>query len=189
VTVGNEVGWKHGVDRIDCKLLSVLQDSGRTSITELATLVHLSVTACTERVRRLEREGFIRGYHAELDPRLLERTLLAYVQVQLNTTTPDVFERFKDAMMTSEEVLECHMVGGGFDYLLKIRVRDMTAYRKFLGEQVAGVRGVMQTHTYFVMEEVKSTHAIAISVPDSNPRRTPSFSGTRVGRKSANAPR
>jgi DNA-binding Lrp family transcriptional regulator len=69
--------------------------------------------------------------------------------------------------------------------LLKIRVRDMTAYRKFLGEQVAGVHGVMQTHTYFVMEEVKSTHAISVGVPDSNTRRPPSFSGTRVGRKSA----
>jgi Lrp/AsnC family transcriptional regulator, leucine-responsive regulatory protein len=177
------------LDRIDFKLLRALQDSGRTSITDLATLVHLSITACTERVRRLEREGVIRGYYAELDPRLLGQTLLAYVQVQLNTTTPYVFEQFKNAMMASEEVLECHMVGGGFDYLLKIRVRDMTAYRKFLGEQVAAVRGVMQTHTYFVMEEVKSTHAIAIGVPDSNTRRTPSFSGTKVGRKSANGPR
>ena len=176
------------MDRIDCKLLRALQESGRTSITDLATLVHLSITACTERVRRLEREGFIRGYYAELDPRLLGQTLLAYVQVQLNTTTPDVFERFKDAMMASEEVLECHMVGGGFDYLLKIRVRDMTAYRKFLGEQVAGVHGVMQTHTYFVMEEVKSTHTIAIGIPDSNTRRPPIVSGSRLSRKSANGP-
>ena len=177
------------MDRIDCKLLRALQESGRTSITDLATLVHLSITACTERVRRLEREGFIRGYYAELDARLLGQTLLAYVQVQLNTTTPDVFERFKGVMMASEEVLECHMVGGGFDYLLKIRVRDMAAYRKFLGEQVAGVRGVMQTHTYFVMEEVKSTHAVAIGIPDSSTRRPPRFSGASVGRKAAGGPK
>jgi Lrp/AsnC family transcriptional regulator, leucine-responsive regulatory protein len=154
---------RRDLDRIDSRLLRALQADGRTSTTDLASLVHLSITACTERVRRLERDGYIRGYHADLDPRRLGQALLAYVQVQLNTTTPDVFERFKEAMLSSEEVLECHMVGGGFDYLLKIRVRDMAAYRIFLGEQLASLRGVMQTHTYFVMEEVKSTQSVGAS--------------------------
>lgn len=65
-------------------------------------------------------------------------------------------------MLRSEEVMECNMVGGGYDYLLKIRVPDMTAYRRFLGEHVAGIRGVMQTHTYFVMEEIKSTWQVPL---------------------------
>jgi Lrp/AsnC family leucine-responsive transcriptional regulator len=150
------------LDRIDRALLRALQNDGRAPITELARDVHLSVTPCTERVRRLEDQGYIRGYHAHLDPAKLGQSLLAYIQVQLDRTTPDIFERFKDAILGSDEVMECQMVAGGFDYLLKVRVQDMAAYRTFLGECLACIRGVMQTHTYFVMEEVKSTHAIPI---------------------------
>jgi Lrp/AsnC family leucine-responsive transcriptional regulator len=150
------------LDRIDRALLRALQADGRAPVTDLARAVHLSVTPCTERVRRLEAQGFIRGYHAHLDPAKLDRALLAYVEVLLDRTTPDVFDRFREAILSSEEVLECQMVAGGFDYLLKIRVRDMSAYRTFLGERITSVRGVMQTHTYFVMEDLKSTHAIPV---------------------------
>jgi Lrp/AsnC family transcriptional regulator, leucine-responsive regulatory protein len=162
--MSNTMSQRHprDLDRIDRALLRALQTEGRAPITQLARDVHLSVTPCTERVRRLEAEGYIRGYHAHLDPTRLGQSLLAYIQVQLDRTTPDVFERFKAAVLGSEEVMECQMVAGGFDYLLKIRVRDMAAYRKFLGEHIACIRGVMQTHTYFVMEEVKSTHVISI---------------------------
>ena len=151
------------LDRIDRQLLKHLQAEGRVPVTQLAREAHLSVTPCTERVRRLEEQGFIRGYHAHLDPTRFGQSLLAYVQVHLDRTTPDVFERFKNAMLVRDEVMECQMVAGGFDYLLKIRVRDMDAYRLFLGESIANIRGVMQTHTYFVMEEVKSTHAIVVN--------------------------
>jgi len=89
---------------------------------------------------------------------------LAYVEVLLDRTTPDAFDRFKSAMLAHDEVMECHMVAGGFDYLLKVRVKDMESYRSFLGDRVASLRGVQQTHTYFVMEEVKSSYAIV--VPD-----------------------
>ena len=98
---------------------------------------------------------------ANLSARRLGLGLLAYVEVQLDRTTPDAFERFKSAMLAHEEVMDCHMVAGGFDYLLKVRVRNMEAYRRFL-ESVGTVRGVQQTHTYFVMEEVKSTHALPL---------------------------
>jgi len=84
-------------------------------------------------------------------------------ELQLDRTTPDVFDRFKAAVLASDEVVECQMVAGGFDYLLKVRVRDMNARRRFLGERLAAIRGVMQTHTYFVMEQVKSTHAVCIA--------------------------
>lgn len=151
-----------GLDRIDKQLLRALQSDGRMSITDLAALVHLSVTPCTERVRWLEKQGYILGYHAHLNPVQLNNALLAYIQVQLNSTNPDVFEHFKQAVLDCSEVMDCHMVGGGFDYLLKIRVQDMSAYRKFLGDRIACIRGVMQTHTYFVMEEVKSTNAITV---------------------------
>ena len=84
------------------------------------------------------------------------------MEVSLDRTTPDAFERFKQVMLAHDEVMECHMVAGGFDYLLKVRVTDMESYRRFLGDRIASVRGVQQTHTYFVMEEVKSTHRIVV---------------------------
>jgi Lrp/AsnC family leucine-responsive transcriptional regulator len=147
------------LDRIDRRLLALLQADGRLAVAELARRVHLSPTPCLERVRRLERDGYIRGYAADLDPAKLGAALLAFVEILLDRTTPDVFTRFRDAMVALEPVQECHMVAGGFDYLLKVRVRDMAAYRRFL-EQLAAIPGVQQTHTYVVMEEVKSTRAI-----------------------------
>lgn len=151
------------LDRIDRQLLARLQQDGRTPIAGLAREVHLTVTPTLERVRRLERSGYIEGYFARLDPAKLGLGLLAYVEVSLDRTTPDAFERFKQAMLAHDEVMECHMVAGGFDYLLKVRVRDMESYRRFLGDQIASVRGVQQTHTYFVMEEVKSTHRLVLA--------------------------
>jgi Lrp/AsnC family transcriptional regulator, leucine-responsive regulatory protein len=152
------------LDRIDRRLLVRLQADGRTSVSQLAREVHLTVTPTLERVRRLESSGFIEGYFARLSPGRLGLGLLAYVEVSLDRTTPDAFERFKQVMLAHDEVMECHMVAGGFDYLLKVRVTDMESYRRFLGDRIAAVRGVQQTHTYFVMEEVKSTHRIV--VPD-----------------------
>jgi Lrp/AsnC family leucine-responsive transcriptional regulator len=150
------------LDRIDLQLLKRLQQNGRISVSELALEVHLSVSPCLARVRRLEKSGYIQGYLAQLDPQRLGLTMLAYITVQLDRTTADVFERFADAMLGFDEVLECHMVGGGFDYLVKVRVKDMTAFRKFLGDRMSVVRGVQQTHTYFVMEEVKSTYRLVV---------------------------
>jgi Lrp/AsnC family leucine-responsive transcriptional regulator len=149
-------------DATDEQLLARLQAEGRASIAQLAREVHLSVTPCLERVRRLEASGLIRGYHAELDPQRLGQQLLAYVEVSLDRTTPDVFDHFRSAMLALEIVQECHMVAGGFDYLLKVRVRDMQEFRQVLGDEIAAIRGVQQTHTYFVMEEVKSTRALRI---------------------------
>lgn len=149
------------LDRLDRQILRRLQQDGRLPLSQLARDIHLSVTACKERVRHLEKRGLIRGYHAELDAAKLGYVLLAFIEVHLDRTTPDVFERFKLAMQASDEVLECHMVAGGFDYLVKVRVRDMNAYRRFLGENLARIRGVMQTHTYVVMEEVKAAPFVA----------------------------
>ena len=150
------------LDRIDRRLLARLQQDGRTAVSQLAREVHLTVTPTLERVRRLESNGYIEGYFARLNPRRLGLGLLAYVEVSLDRTTPDAFERFKQAMLAHDEVMECHMVAGGFDYLLKVRVTNMESYRRFLGDRIAALRGVQQTHTYFVMEEVKSTHRIIV---------------------------
>jgi Lrp/AsnC family transcriptional regulator, leucine-responsive regulatory protein len=150
------------LDRIDRRILKILQENGRAAVTDIAKQVNLSITPCLARVRRLEAAGFIRGYFAQLDPDRLGLSLQAFVTVHLDRTTPDVFDRFAQAMHRFDEVIECQMVGGGFDYLVKVRVRDMKMFRKFLGQCMTAECGVQQTHTYFVMEEIKSTHRLKL---------------------------
>jgi Lrp/AsnC family transcriptional regulator, leucine-responsive regulatory protein len=159
---GNSATGDRELDRVDRRLLTRLQQDGRTAVSQLAREVNLTVTPTLERVRRLEAGGYIEGYFARLNPGKLGLGLLAYVEVSLDRTTPDAFDRFKQVALAHDEVMECHMVAGGFDYLLKIRVTDMESYRRFLGDRLASVRGVQQTHTYFVMEEVKSTQKLVV---------------------------
>jgi Lrp/AsnC family leucine-responsive transcriptional regulator len=150
------------LDQIDRKVLTFLQNDGRMSVVDLAERIGLSPTATTERVKRLTREGYILGYGARLNADLLGRGLLVFIEVKLDRTTSDVFERFAEAVVDAPEVLECHMVAGGFDYLIKTRVADMTAYRRFLGEVLLSLPGVRETHTFAVMEEVKNTSALPV---------------------------
>jgi len=152
------------LDVIDRKILQTLQREARISNVDLARRVHLSPTPCFERVRRLEAGGYIERYVAQLNPQRLGMGLLAFVEVSLDKTNPTAFDRFRDTVSDMPEVQECHMVAGGFDYLLKVRVTDMAAYRRFLGDRVSALPGVSRTHTYFVMEEVKATQEIAISM-------------------------
>jgi Lrp/AsnC family leucine-responsive transcriptional regulator len=150
------------IDRTDRKILSMLQVDGRLATVELAQKIGLSPTATTERIRRLTRDGFITGYGARLDPEKLERSFLVFVEVSLDKTTPDIFDRFADAVRRTPDVIECHMVAGGFDYLLKVRVADMAAYRRFLGEALWTIPGVRETRTYTVMEAVKSDAGLPV---------------------------
>lgn len=154
------------LDRVDRQLLSLLQTDGRLTVAELARTVNLTLTPCIERVRRLEREGFIDGYYAHLNPKRLGQSMLAFTEVTLDHATQDVFERFKEAVRLVDEIVECHMVAGGFDYLIKTRVQDMDEYRRVLGDKIVNVRGVRHTQTYFVLEEVKSTHAVRVRLSE-----------------------
>lgn len=150
------------LDRTDRKILKALQADGRIANVDLAEKVGLSPTSTSDRVKRLQREGFITGYGARLDPHRLGLGLLVFVEVSLDKTTPDVFEKFAEAVKRAPEVLECHMVAGGFDYLVKTRVADMAAYRRFLGEILLALPGVKETRTYAVMEEVKSDRMLPV---------------------------
>ena len=147
-----------GLDKTDTKILRVLQHDGRISNLKLAEAVHLSPTAVLERVKRLTREGFILGYEARLNPLKLGAGMLVFVEVLLDRTTPNVFDQFKAAVQVHPEIMECHMVAGGFDYLLKTRSADMNAYRVFAGNVLWQLPGVRETRTYAVMEEVKHTN-------------------------------
>ncbi|MDN8613027.1 Lrp/AsnC ligand binding domain-containing protein [Variovorax ginsengisoli] len=150
------------LDRIDMKILKVLQEDGRISNLKLAEAVALSPTAVLARVQRLARDGFILGYEARLDPHKLGRGFTVFVEVLLDRTTPNVFDAFKAAVQVRDEIMECHMVAGGFDYLLKTRMADMTAYRDFAGTVLWQLPGVRETRTYAVMEEVKSSARIPL---------------------------
>jgi Lrp/AsnC family leucine-responsive transcriptional regulator len=149
------------LDAIDRKILKALQANGRTTITELAEQVHLSKTPCTERVRRLERDGYLTGYRALIDPQLLGLTTLVFVEVVLDRTTTQVLDRFNAEVRRIPEVEAAHMIAGGFDYLLKVRARDMAHYRQVLGDKIGALPGVSQTHTYTVMETVQENAGIS----------------------------
>ncbi len=150
------------LDQTDRRILGLLQREGRITGTELADRIGLGPTATTERLRRLTREGYILGYGARLDPVRLGRGLLVFIEVRLERTTPEVFDQFAAAVRRAPEVLECHMVAGGFDYLLKTRVENMQAYRRFLGNVLLALPGVRETHTFAVMEEVKNTQELPL---------------------------
>ena len=150
------------LDKTDRRILALLQADGRLSNLKLAESVHLSPTAVLERVRRLTREGYIVGYTARLDPARLDAGLMVFVEVLLDRTVQDVMDTFRAAVQVRPEILECHLVAGGFDYLLKTRVADMAAYREFIGSVIWALPGVRETRTYVVIEEVKNTTAIQV---------------------------
>ncbi len=150
------------LDRIDIKILRCLQEDGRLSNLKLAEAVALSPTAVLARVQRLTKDGYILGYEARLNPLKLGAGLMVFVEVLLDRTTPNVFEAFKAAVQVRAEIMECHMVAGGFDYLLKTRMADMSAYREFAGTVLWQLPGVRETRTYAVMEEVKNTTHLAL---------------------------
>jgi Lrp/AsnC family leucine-responsive transcriptional regulator len=150
------------LDDTDRRLLRVLQADGRITNQELARQANLSPAACFDRIKRLRDRGVIAGYAALLDPDKVGLPLLIFVEVLLDRTTGEVFEEFAATVRRTPEILECHMVAGGFDYLIKARVADMDAYRRFLGDILVRMPGVRETRTYAVLEEVK--HSVQLPI-------------------------
>lgn len=150
------------LDRTDLRILASLQADGRLSNLKLAETVGLSPTAVLARVQRLTKDGYILGYEARLNPLKLGAGMMVFVEVLLDKTTPNVFDAFKAAVQVRAEIMECHMVAGGFDYLLKTRMADMAAYRQFAGTVLWQLPGVRETRTYAVMEEVKNSTHLAL---------------------------
>jgi Lrp/AsnC family leucine-responsive transcriptional regulator len=151
------------LDAIDRKILDELQRDGRLANVALAKRVGLSPTPCAERVRALEAAGIISGYAAKLDSEQLDLGLLVFIEIAIDRISQDAFDQFAAAMLRIPQVQECHMVAGGFDYLVKVRVPDMAAYRAFLGDVLSRVPGIRATHSYAVMERVKESHAVDLS--------------------------
>lgn len=140
------------LSRIDRNILRLLQKDARMSFAELARQVGLTTTPCKERVKRLERDGYILGYHADLNPAKLGKGLVVFVQITLQRTAGNAFGEFTEAIKDVDAVEECHLVAGNFDYLIKARVRDMNEYREFLGGSLMQLPGVQESTSYPVME-------------------------------------
>jgi len=150
------------LDRTDRRILECLQADGRISNVQLARKVNLTPTPCIERVKRLERQGYIRGYTALLDPELVDASLLVFVEIDLSHKSPDAFRKFREEARRLTEIMDCHLVSGNFDYLIKARVKDMKAYRRLLGDKILPLPGVSGSRSYVVMEEVKETMSLAL---------------------------
>lgn len=150
------------LDRTARRMLDILQRHGRISMTELGERVGLSTSPCAERVRRLERGGVITGYHARVNPTRLGRGVLVFVEITLAQKSSDVFERVRREFLAMPEIMECHLVAGSFDYLVKARLRDMSEYRGLLGTMLAKLGVPAQSHSYVVMEEVKESSFISV---------------------------
>jgi Lrp/AsnC family leucine-responsive transcriptional regulator len=148
--------------KIDRNILRLLQKDGRISYTDLAREVGLSVTPCIERVKRLERNGYILGYTAQVCPEKLNAGLVVFVQIRLNHTSQKNFEEFRRSVLDLENVQSCFLVSGNYDYLLKARVADMGAYRELLGHRILKLPAVQESTSYVVMEELKETMKVPV---------------------------
>ncbi len=124
----------YALDRTDLKILDILQADGRISNSKLAELVNLSPTAVMARVQKLTKDEFILGYEAKLNPNKLNASFLVFVEVLLDKTTPHVLDDFIDAVTQYPEIVECHMVSGGFDFLIKLRSAGMEEFRRIAGQ-------------------------------------------------------
>ena len=145
------------LDGIDLKILQAVSRDARMTVTELSEKVGLSKTPCHTRLRRLENDGYILGYRALLDPVKLGLDHIAFVEVKLSDTRAAALEEFNREVRKLAQVEQCHMIAGGFDYLMKVRTSDITAYRILLGEVLSVLPHVSQTATYVAMEAVKDT--------------------------------
>jgi len=148
------------MDEYDRKILSVLAIEGRISMTALGERVGLSKTPVTARVKRLEEEGVITGYRATLSASKLGVEHIAFLEVKLSDTREKALDAFNQAVRAIPEVEACHMIAGGFDYLIKVRTSDIFAYRQVLGEQLSGLPNVASTSTYISMQSVIDTGPI-----------------------------
>lgn len=151
------------LDKTDRRILDLLQQQGRLSMTELAEKIGLSPTPCTERVRRLEREGVITGYHARVHPPAVGRGMLVFVELKMATKSDQVFNQVKRQIAGVPEVLDCHLVSGDFDYLIKARIGEMSQYRRLLGNILLKLPGATESRSYIVMEELKETLYLPVS--------------------------
>ncbi|RXR22817.1 Lrp/AsnC family transcriptional regulator [Flavobacterium stagni] len=147
------------MDSIDKKLLGLVQNDARMTNKELALKLQMSVTAVYERIRKLEREGVIKNYVALIDRNKIEKAFIVFCHIKLVQHTKDYLVRFESEVIKLPEVLECFHVSGDYDYILKIAVKDMEAYRDFMVTKLTGLQHIGSTHSSFMIGEIKNSTA------------------------------
>ncbi|AXY03578.1 winged helix-turn-helix transcriptional regulator [Vibrio alfacsensis] len=148
------------LDRIDLQILRLLHSKGRLPIVELAKHVNLTTSPCSERVKRLEREGYINGYHAEINAEKLGLDVQVFIHIRLDQTSFSIFEKFAQAVELLPEVEECYSLSGDFDTMIKVRVKSMKAYQEFMSSKMGTLPGVIQTRSEVVIEEHKTGYGV-----------------------------
>lgn len=150
------------IDKLDLKLLKLLQKDGRMKYSELANLVGLTTSPCIERVKRLERDGYIQSYTALLNPKYLNASMVVFVQVRLDRSIKNSFAKFRQSVLALPQVQECYLVTGSYDFTIKARVSDMDAYRKFLESDLLSIPGVQESTSSVVIDAIKESLALEL---------------------------
>lgn len=159
---GKRTDMDRNIDYIDMMILDKLQEEGRISIVQLAEHVNLTKTPCAERVKRLERAGFIQGYSAQVDPHHFGLNQLTVVHVSMTSTSSALLKEFRAAVSAMPEIECCLMISGNFDFMLQLRTKDVSELRDVLGEKISGLPGVLHTHSFTVIETVKDQSRLSI---------------------------
>ncbi|MDN3616244.1 MAG: Lrp/AsnC family transcriptional regulator [Vibrio gallaecicus] len=160
---------QHHLDRIDKEILRILHMKGRLPVVELAKQVNLTTSPCSDRLKRLEKEGFIKGYHAELCSEKLGLDVQVFIHIRLDQTSFSIFEKFAQAVEMMPEVEECYSLSGDFDTMIKVRVKDMKAYQAFMATKLGTLPGVIQTRSEVVIEEHKTGFGVNAELLDTLP--------------------
>ncbi|MFC5408545.1 Lrp/AsnC family transcriptional regulator [Larkinella bovis] len=150
------------VDKIDRQILSLLQENAQLTIQEIGQRINLSKSPIHERIKRLERDGIIERYVTLLNKKKLGNQLMVFCHVTLDKQTRETFKVFDQTIAQLAEVMECNLVSGTFDYLLKIVVHDMESYNRFYQERLSVIPGILNISSFFVMAEVKNTTVIPV---------------------------
>lgn len=153
---------RRDLDQIDKKILTLLQKNGRATNQWLARQIDLSPTPCLERVRRLEKDGFIEGYRATVVPEAVGCPMLIYALISFDYAVDGVYEKFRKEIAQIKEIVECHMVTGNVDFIMKIRTADINGFRALLEDKILKLPGVRITHSYVAMHEAKAESMVPI---------------------------
>lgn len=149
------------LDSIDLRILRLLQGDGKMKIKDIAGNLEMSNTPVYERIKRMEREGFIKGYSTQIDREKLGFNIVAFVSITLDKHSTDALNVFKEQIEDMDEILECYYIAGLFDFLLKIVVQDMNTYQDFITQRLASIDVVGKVQSSFVMSEIKYNHLLS----------------------------
>ena len=150
------------LDNIDITILRTLQKNSRLTTKELAAKIHLSTSPAFERQKRLEREGYIKGYMAVIDAEKVGNGILVLCNIRLKQHTEDLIQQFMDAVKNIDEITECFNTSGDYDFLIKVYAKDMKDYQQFMQHTLGRIECVGSLHSVFVIDETKNTHGVTI---------------------------